>query len=101
MTTPGPMSVFGYEIRRQRKLAGMTQVQLADRVGVHQTQISSIERGQTSDVKTVMKICEVLGIDHEPLAWQAFAGATEFEAHVRTDSHLTVQDRALLLVIYA
>lgn len=37
--------VFGIELRRRRKAAGLTQQDLAEKAGLHRTYISLVERG--------------------------------------------------------
>ena len=50
-------------IRRLRKAAGWTQQQLADRVGMHLTNMNRIERGKVALTTTTMvQIAEALGV---------------------------------------
>ena len=59
---------IGTEIKKYRKLAGLTQEQLAEKCGLKGKYIISMyERGTrlpTLD-KTLPKICDVLGIDFD------------------------------------
>ena len=45
---------FPRRLRDARKAAGLTQIALADRVGVHQTRLSQIEGGAAVDRKSVV-----------------------------------------------
>jgi transcriptional regulator with XRE-family HTH domain len=40
------LAVLGDRIRRHRKLAGWTQVQLAERIGIDRTFLADVERGR-------------------------------------------------------
>jgi len=54
---------LGKRIRRARKDKKMSQEELADRVGLHYTTISRIERGiSNSPVQTIDKIAKVLKV---------------------------------------
>ena len=59
---------FGEEIRRLRDLAGVSQGQLAKRLGITQGSLSHIERGRRTghDAPLVNRICTELGVplDH-------------------------------------
>lgn len=66
MSSPGPESsvstLLGREIRRQRRAAGLTQAQLATRLGCKQSAISRLEGGGVvPDIRTLARIAEVLG----------------------------------------
>lgn len=50
-------------MRAARKARGMTQDQLATRVGVSQNVISKIEKGQVISSTAIPTICKVLKID--------------------------------------
>jgi len=54
---------LGKRIRKARKDKKMSQEELADRVGLHYTTISRIERGiSNSPVQTIDKIAKVLKV---------------------------------------
>lgn len=53
---------WGSLVRRARADAGLTQGELADRVGVEQAMISYIERGEVLSSKAVMPIVQELKI---------------------------------------
>ncbi|MFI5228495.1 MAG: helix-turn-helix transcriptional regulator [Gemmatimonadales bacterium] len=52
-------------LREARKAAGLTQVQLAKKVGVRQATISDLETGETTTINLELldKICRKLGIE--------------------------------------
>ena len=54
---------FPSRLRDARKAAGLTQVELADRVGVHQTRLSQIEGGAATDLETRWRLAVALGVD--------------------------------------
>lgn len=59
---------LGKRIRRARKDRGITQEELADRVGLHYTTISRIERGISNPpVQTINKIARTLRVDMSDL----------------------------------
>ena len=52
---------FGEKIRNARKALGMTQRQLADRIGVSNTSISNWEKGLSRpDADLIQKLCSAL-----------------------------------------
>lgn len=55
--------VRAYRLRELRERAGLTQAQLADRIGVGQRQVSKIERGDldSARVGTIRKYLEAVG----------------------------------------
>ena len=54
---------FPRRLRDARKAAGLTQVELADRVGVHQTRLSQIEGGAAADLEMRWRQAVALGVD--------------------------------------
>ena len=54
---------FPRRLRDARKAAGLTQIELADRVGVHQTRLSQIEGGAATDLEMRWKLAVALGVD--------------------------------------
>jgi SOS-response transcriptional repressor LexA len=50
-------------LKAARKAAGLTQVQLAERAGVNQSDISKIERGATLTPAGLVEIAAALGVD--------------------------------------
>ena len=55
--------VRAYRLRELREAAGLTQEQLAERIGVGQRQVSKIERGdlESAKVGTIRKYVEAVG----------------------------------------
>lgn len=54
---------FGEKIRRARKAAGMTQRQLADRLGVANTSVSNWEKDLSRpDADLIQELCAILGM---------------------------------------
>ena len=63
------MQDLAADVRRNRKLAGLTQVDLAQLAGVGKTVVHDLEKGKpTLQVATVLKILAVLNID---LGWRS------------------------------
>lgn len=55
---------FGRNVRVLRGLANLSQDEFADRVGVHRTYMSGIERGvRAPTIIVVEKIAEALGVE--------------------------------------
>lgn len=66
---------FGDNLRRQRKLADLSQDDLAFRASLHRTEISQLERGlRRARVDTVAKLAGAIEIDpgklFEGIAWE-------------------------------
>jgi transcriptional regulator with XRE-family HTH domain len=54
---------FGQNLATQRRRAGLSQEQLADRAGLHRTAISLSETGKRNPrLDTLVKLAEALGI---------------------------------------
>lgn len=56
------------ELKKYRRIAGLTQQQLADKAGVDATLISRLERGerQTASYETVVRLARALNLEpHE------------------------------------
>lgn len=60
------MSPIRLKLKQQREAIGMTQVQLAEQIGVRQATISDLERGKSSrlDLDLLDRLCAAL--DAEP-----------------------------------
>lgn len=55
---------LGDRIREARKASGMTQKQLADKIGVSNTSISNWEKGLSNpDPDTIQHLCWALGVE--------------------------------------
>lgn len=64
---------FGEKIRAARKSAGLTQRQLADRLGVSNTSVCNWEKDLSRpDADTIHSLCQILG-----LSPNSFYGAAE------------------------
>lgn len=54
---------FGPAIRQYRREAGLTQKELADRVGIEQSYLSRLEQGQeTEQLRRIVTILKQLGV---------------------------------------
>jgi transcriptional regulator with XRE-family HTH domain len=58
---------MGEKLKAARKAAGLTQVELADRVGCKQKDISRWEAGREPGALTVKKMAQVLGCSMDDL----------------------------------
>jgi len=60
---------FGKTLRELRRSAGVSQRELASRVGVDFSYISKVENGRIPPpaADTIVRICEVLGVDPDQL----------------------------------
>lgn len=64
-------SSLARRIRAFRKLKGMTQTELADRLGVSIGLLGAIERGNRhAESSIIVRISEILGIDTDELTGQ-------------------------------
>lgn len=60
--------IIGDRIRIYRKAAGMSQNELAEKVGMHYAYIGQVERGEKNmTIKTLCRISEALEIPPEKL----------------------------------
>jgi transcriptional regulator with XRE-family HTH domain len=59
---------FGQRVRAQREKAGWSQMALAERVGLHFTYISSVERGERNiSLLNIVRLAAALGVDPSTL----------------------------------
>lgn len=59
---------FGKKLQRIRKKIGISQEELAERVGVHRNHIGRIERGETNpSLPLIQKIAKVLKVSGKDL----------------------------------
>ncbi len=66
-------STVGTNLARRRQAQGLSQEEVADRAGLHRTEISLLELGKrTPRIDTVVRVMGALGVDAE----QAFEGVT-------------------------
>lgn len=49
-------------IRNERRRQEMTQLELAEKIGVSSVTMNKIEKGHSTSFNTIRKICEVLGL---------------------------------------
>ena len=89
MAGPGyeAADVFGANLARYRRKAGLSQEELADRASLHRTEISPLETGiRLARVDTVVKLAGALGIHpgdlFEGLVWEV---AEPLTGHFRDD----------------
>jgi transcriptional regulator with XRE-family HTH domain len=66
---------FGDNLKRERKLADLSQDEVAFRAGVHRTEVSQLERGlRHARVDTIAKLAAALEIDpgklFEGIVWK-------------------------------
>lgn len=60
--------IVGRNMRRHRIEQGYSQEAFADRMGVHRTYFSSVERGERNlTLRTLEKIADFLGVDPRDL----------------------------------
>jgi transcriptional regulator with XRE-family HTH domain len=60
---PGVCGDLGRNLRRARERAELTQEQVAERSGVHATEVSRIEGGKRDPkVSTVQRLAEAIGV---------------------------------------
>ena len=65
---PSHWKDFGSWIRIQRKLADLTQDQLAKKAGIHAVQLARIEKGESGTRRdTVLALAKALGQDQDEL----------------------------------
>lgn len=58
-----PQQQFGANLRRLRLAAGLSQMQLGDRAGLHFSEISRLERGlRDPRLTTVVRLARALGV---------------------------------------
>ena len=77
---------IGKRIRELRKRAGMTQPQLAERVGVHETTIRRWEQetDKGPDTAMIMKLAEALNVSAENLLSESIEESNEETPLVRS-----------------
>jgi transcriptional regulator with XRE-family HTH domain len=65
------------ELKKYRRIAGLTQRELAEKAGVHYTLISRLESGDrhTASFRSIVKIARALNLEPEELQPVAFPEA--------------------------
>lgn len=87
LTVSGSILVLGERIRRLRQERRWTQVELAEKLGVHQKQISAYERDvHAPSVDVLIKMAEVFDVTLDHLAFESRGKAAPMQ----------IQDRELL-----
>lgn len=62
------MKTFGKNLKRERKLAGLTQQQLADKLGIKQQQLSEWECDRVEPtLYNIVALLDALGVSFEDL----------------------------------
>jgi transcriptional regulator with XRE-family HTH domain len=68
MTKKDILTIFGDRVRLMRKDLGLSQEELADKVGLHRTYIGMIERGEKNiTLINIEKIAKALNADIKKL----------------------------------
>lgn len=61
---PDILILFGRNVQRARKAAGLSQEQLAEKAGLHRTYIGMIERAEKNiTLRNIEKIAKALDVD--------------------------------------
>lgn len=70
---------LGHQVRRYRRQRGLTQAELAHRMGVHRVYVSRIESGRVGvSAATLVRLAEALGVSLDALAAPLYVqGAAE------------------------
>lgn len=83
-------------LKRARKNAGLTQVELAERAGIKQASISEIERGLTRTSGHLIKLAQICGVD--PVWLADGTGSPEGNYSLTTDKKASsIESNAVLL----
>jgi DNA-binding XRE family transcriptional regulator len=53
--------IDGYRLAERRKALGLTQAEVAERLGVTKSRVSQIERGEVSTIETVARYVQAIG----------------------------------------
>ena len=97
---PGP-TPFAQRLRRAREQAGLTQRELAERIGVRQDVLSRVERGlYVGTDLTVVAMARVLGLDEQELLELAAAARDPVVAAVSKSDRLDDEAKRQLLDTY-
>jgi len=72
-------TALSHELRRRRRDRGLTQAELAERAGVHETYVSQLERAvNVPSVDIALALCEALGAEVGPFFEQVRRLADEY-----------------------
>ena len=69
------MADFSSHLRDLRRQRGLTLQQLADRAGIHTTQLGRYERGLQPGIDAVVRLARALGVDPRELMEPVLEGA--------------------------
>ena len=79
---------IGNKINQLRKLSGMTQEQLAEKLNVSRQTISKWESGSSSpDIESVVKVSEIFQVSLDDLLKEGEASVTN-----KNDERITLED---------
>ncbi|PQJ36808.1 hypothetical protein BSZ35_00190 [Salinibacter sp. 10B] len=84
MSIPKPVkesiaTALGHELHRHRKDEKLTQAELAEKAGVHETYVSQLERGlNVPSVDIVFVLCDALEIEVGPFLEEVKRLAEEY-----------------------
>jgi transcriptional regulator with XRE-family HTH domain len=70
-------SALGEELRRIREEAGLSQQQLADRVGIHRNSVANYEGGMDVPVMTFIRLCVAMGASCSETLERTFVNGTK------------------------
>lgn len=72
MTETDPQVLIGEAIRARRKALGLSQDQLADKIGMHRAYFGALERGKWNiTIQTLIRVAEGLGVSAATLVREA------------------------------
>lgn len=83
-------------LKRARKNAGLTQVELAERAGIKQASVSEIERGLTRTSGHLIKLAQICGVDPVWLADGSGTPEGNSPYHIGS-ANSTIESNAVLL----
>lgn len=88
---------LGANIRAARKLAGLTQEQLGEKLGISNVAIGQFEHGRSMPaVTTLAELAQALGVTYGVLLGEPFAKAEALAALVRAEVRELGYDVALI-----
>ncbi|WP_259649450.1 helix-turn-helix domain-containing protein [Shewanella sp. MBTL60-007] len=84
------LNIIGQRIVTKRKIVKLSQVQLADRVGISDRTLSKIENGYDLKLSLLLAICDALNIETAELLSENNSNASSLsdESRLQIDSHL-------------
>jgi transcriptional regulator with XRE-family HTH domain len=95
--TTTPTTPLGANIRRVRRLRGLSQLELAEKLGTTNAAVSQFEVGSTvPGVSTLLKLAGALGVTYGVLLGEPFATAEHLVAEVRQQVRALGYDLALI-----